>query len=104
MVFPASGPVITWELTEKWLGYAKGAFPDVDVIADLRLALAKIQTGAARKPTAKGMPRFLMGWLGRTNDRQYQSARGSPPRDIRVGHGRAEDANHKHTKTGEVPI
>jgi hypothetical protein len=79
LVFPASGKPDSWALTEEWLSEARIAFPAFDVLADLRVALAKVKTGATRKPTARGMSRFLMGWLGRTNDRgNYQTNKQVP--------------------------
>lgn len=69
LVFPTAGKPETWALTEPWLSEARTAFPRFDVLADLRVALAKLNTGATGKKTARGMPKFLMAWLGRTNDR-----------------------------------
>jgi hypothetical protein len=69
LVFPCTGQVTEWPLTADWLEEARAAFPRFDVLADLRKALAKINTGAVGKKTAKGMSRFLMNWLGSTNDK-----------------------------------
>lgn len=80
MIFPASGAVGEWNLTPEWLVEARAAYPGVDVETELRLALAKIRTGAVRKPTAKGMSRFLMNWLGRSNDRGPSRMNGTPSR------------------------
>jgi hypothetical protein len=82
MAFPASGKTPAWYLTEAWLAEAVAAFPGLDVPADLRIALAKVNTGAVRKPTARGMSRFLMGWLSRSNDRRPPAPTTAPP-DLR---------------------
>lgn len=80
LTFPASGKAGTWGMAQHWLDEAVTAFPGVDVMAEMRLALAKINNGACRKPTARGMSRFLMGWLGRANDRGPPGQRSGPYR------------------------
>jgi len=83
LVFPCSGEPDSWPLTRKFLDAAANAYRQVYVLAEFTKAHAKITVGAVPKKTARGMPRFLMLWIGRTNDNQRgqpfaQSARGSP--------------------------
>lgn len=100
LVFECAGKVRSWDLTADQIAGWVPLYPGLQVEVECRKALAWLQVNP--KKTAGGMPKFLVGWLNRTNDRP--AARGSPPRDIRVGHGRAEDVAHLHTKTGEIKL
>ncbi len=106
MIFPASGKggKLTWALTQTWLDNATEAFPDVDVLAEMRIALAKVNTGACRKPTVVGMSRFLMAWLGRTNDRGARKQNGSAPPARDVTRGWGAPAEHGKHPRGELKL
>lgn len=69
ITYPAQGKRSTWVLTEAHLAKLQAAYPGLDVLAEARKALAKVETGACRQPTAKGYPRFLASWLDRSVDR-----------------------------------
>jgi len=63
--FPVVRPVSTWTLTPEQVAAWVTAFPRLDVPGECRHALAWI---CANKPkTARGMARFLVGWLNRAN-------------------------------------
>lgn len=66
LTFPTngSGPP-TWDLTEAQVSTWKGLYA-IDVEAECRKALAWVNANG--KKTARGMPKFLVGWLNRTND------------------------------------
>lgn len=82
LVFPAVGKEKTWELTEALLAEWREAYPHLDVLAECRKALAWVHADPGRTKTAKGMPRFLVGWLGRAQDRgagRTLAPKASPP-------------------------
>lgn len=66
--YPVGQPLVD-ELSE--------AFPDLDVLAEWRRALAWVNGESRNRKTAKGMRRFLTGWLNRAQDRGG-GPRGSP--------------------------
>ena len=65
--FPTNGEPPNWDLTPEQVGIWTGLYPGIEVESECRKALAWIL--ANRKKTAKGMPRFLNGWLSKSNDR-----------------------------------
>lgn len=68
--FPVVGPDgPTWGLTEAHIAEWSGLFPTLDVGQDARHALAWVLADLGRRKTARGMPRFLVGWFTRTVDR-----------------------------------
>ena len=66
-MFPVVGKSQTWGLTESLAAELAAAYPDVDVVAEARKALAWVTTNTRK--TARGMPRFLNGWMGRAQNR-----------------------------------
>lgn len=70
LVFPCNGKVKEWGLTQAQVNEWSALFVGVDVLDQCRRALAWVK--AKGKKTAKGMPKFLVGWLGRSNDRGGQ--------------------------------
>jgi hypothetical protein len=65
--FPVSGAPRIWVLTIAQIEEWQTVYPDIDVKAEARKALAWIK--ANRQKTARGMPKFLVSWLGKaTND------------------------------------
>lgn len=75
LTFPTDGNPKSWDLTEAVVAELAAAYPSLDVLAEARKALAWVQADASRKKTARGMRRFLTGWLGRAQD----SGRGRKP-------------------------
>ncbi len=67
--FPCDGAVKTWHLTQAALDQLKFAHPSLDVLGECRKALLWVSSDSGRKKTAKGMLRFLAGWMGRAQDR-----------------------------------
>lgn len=78
LVFPAIGPVNEWALLEAQVAEWAALFPGLDVRGECRKALAWIRAASGRRKTARGMARFLVGWLtravdsGRGGQRQHQ--------------------------------
>lgn len=54
-----------WTLSADRLGQYRDTFPGLDLDAELRKARLWLIDNADRRKTAKGMPRFLSGWLTR---------------------------------------
>lgn len=69
LTFPTVGKTKDWHLDQAKLTELGAAFPLVDVLAECRKALAWMQASPARRKTARGMGRFLFGWLSRCVDR-----------------------------------
>jgi len=79
MDFPVVGPAgPTWTLERKQLAEWQALYPNLDVEAEMRKALAWVQVN--HRKTARGMPRFLVSWLNRATDRR-QSDRRQEPRE-----------------------
>lgn len=74
MVFPTVGKSRAWELTQSRVDTLHEAYPDLDIVAECRKALAWIDANPSKKKTPNGMPRFLQGWM----DRNQNRGRGSP--------------------------
>lgn len=68
ITFPCNGKPKNWNLTQTQIDEWAGLYPGVDILAESRKALAWIKANTPK--TSKGMPKFLVGWFGRTNDRQ----------------------------------
>lgn len=54
-----------WYLPQVKLDEYTGVFPNLDVEAELRKAAQWLNDNPSRRKTARGMTRFLGGWLGR---------------------------------------
>lgn len=67
LTFPCVGKQAEWPLTQAQVDAWAALYPGTDVLAEARKALAWVQ--ANQRKTAGGMPKFLVGWLGRSNDR-----------------------------------
>lgn len=69
LVFPTVGVQgHEWRLTRTQISAWAELYPSVDVEAETRKALAWVHAHPDRRKTAKGMPKFLVGWLSRAND------------------------------------
>ena len=64
----------TWPLTERQVETWQEAYPGLDVLPECRQALAWLEANPTRRKTAKGMARFLVGWLNRAQDRGGRAA------------------------------
>lgn len=65
LVFPTSGTIRQWRLTQYQVSRWVELFPGVEVLAECRKALAWVEATPSKRKTVGGMPRFLAGWLGR---------------------------------------
>ena len=93
LVFPTAGNPKAWVLTHEQIGRWQEGFAGVDVSAECRKALMWVQASPERKKTVKGMPRFLVAWLGRTNDSTRQPIKPTTrPRTLGPAYGESWDA------------
>lgn len=67
--FPCDGKPGTWALVESQLAQWRALYPSLDVDAECRKAYAWVLSDAANRKTSRGMPRFLVGWLNRNQNR-----------------------------------
>lgn len=69
----------TWPLTRQFLDEHQDLYPNLDVLAVCRRALAWIKAKPERRKTAKGMPAFLVNWLNGDSNRGRGGAAGADP-------------------------
>ncbi len=77
LTFPVVGSkaLMTWALTQEQVTAWAALYPNLDVLSECRKAAAWIGAHPDRRKTARGMPKFLVGWLNRAVD----SLRGAGP-------------------------
>ncbi len=63
LLYPCSGPIKEWTLTEAQVEEWQRLYPAVDVMQACRSALAWVNANHCK--TAKGMTRFLQNWIER---------------------------------------
>lgn len=69
LAFPCDGTPSAWGLVESQLAQWRDLYPSLDVDTECRSALAWVLADSTRRKTARGMPRFLVGWLSRSQNR-----------------------------------
>lgn len=69
LVFPVSGNDKDWLLSEAFLEEQRPLYPGVDVLIEFKKALQWLKANPTRKKTARGMPKFLIGWLERSQNK-----------------------------------
>lgn len=69
MEFPCKGKPDRWPLPEKKITEWQESFPGVDVKGECRKARQWLKDNPTRGKTAKGMTRFLYGWLERCQNK-----------------------------------
>lgn len=80
LIFPCVGQQDVWPLPESLLNRLRELYPTIDPLAECKLALGKIETGAVTKKTARGMARFLFAWMDRSSNRKLSNAGGNERR------------------------
>jgi hypothetical protein len=77
--FPCAGEPCWFQLRRSQVSAWAALYVGLDIEAECRKAAAWIDADTKRRKTAKGMKRFLVGWLGRATDRGGNgSVRGRP--------------------------
>lgn len=80
LTFPCNGEPSSWDLTQSQIDEWSSLFPQLDILAESRNALAWVK--AKTPKTARGMPKYLVSWFGRSNDRR--TGRTAPPRQAQT--------------------
>lgn len=57
-----------WLVPDEMFDQLRDAFPSLDVAAEVHEAALWCETNPGKRKTAAGMPRFLSGWMARTNN------------------------------------
>lgn len=107
LVFPVTGGLDLWALSDLALVEMVRAYPHLDVPAELEKAAAWLSANPKRQKTGGGMPRFLVNWLNRADrDRASRSpqARNGTPVSAGMGwfdecktlHGGACEGQYQH--------
>jgi len=77
LVFQTSGVgPRSWDLSQRRIDQWSKAYPGLDILGECRKALAWLEANGFR--TARGMPRFLVGWFNRAVD-SGRTGRGRKP-------------------------
>jgi hypothetical protein len=74
LTFPTAGAPNTWSLTQSFIDELSRLYPNVQVTAEADKALMKITRKIVPLKTAKGMPKFLTGWMDRTQNSARSTA------------------------------
>jgi cell division protein FtsN len=87
LVFPVVGDpkVPQWPLTAAQVAEWSAAYPGVDVLAESRKALAWVVANPSKRKTARGMPKFLLSWIARSNNSCTAARRTVPPQPPTAG-------------------
>lgn len=68
LLYPTVGDETGWRLRQAQVDEWATAYPNVDVMAECRRALAWVKANPGRRKTARGMPKFINAWLARSVD------------------------------------
>lgn len=70
LVFPVDGTKgVEWEFRESLLEEFRQCYPSLDVLQQVRSALAWVKANPSKKKTPDGMRRFLTNWLNKSQSR-----------------------------------
>ena len=79
LVFPIVGKgEKTWDLTQQLVDSFGEAFPDLDVMAELRESLSWCNCNKQKRKTVHGMPKFLNTWLSTSQNRGHGGGQAKP--------------------------
>jgi len=91
LVFPAKGEPKQWHLTPAKLAEWQGTFPDLDVLSTCRKALQWLRDNPEHGKTAKGMMKYIGGFLGREQNDPRSALRRNTSRSKGNGNGKAHE-------------
>lgn len=83
LTFPTDGAKAFFLLTAAQLDEWQATYPKVDVAGECRRALAWIHANPTKRKTAAGMPKFLVGWLNKSQ--RDADSRPAPKRPRSLG-------------------
>lgn len=75
--FPCDGEPRAWQLRRSKVLEWSECYPALDILAECRRALQWIRDDPSRRKTARGMTKFLGGWLGKSQN-QGAGRNGAP--------------------------
>jgi hypothetical protein len=82
-----------WHLSQGKLDEYKRTFPNLDIEFELRKAAQWLNDNPHRRKTARGMPKFLGGWLGRTRQNPGQNHPDQICQDLTTHEATEEEAD-----------
>lgn len=89
LVFPCDGDPDHWDLTQSQVDHWKELFPNRDIIGDCRAALAWVEANPSKRKTAGGMPKTLVAWFSRAQNRGQSNGQlglpGNPKKQANYG-------------------
>ena len=65
LTYPCGGKTLSWPLTQEQIDTWTALYPSTDVLGECRKALAWLDADPTRSKTARGMAKFIVGWLNR---------------------------------------
>ena len=68
--YPCQGKGVVWALIQPQIDTWANVLPSTDVLGECRKAHAWLEANFNRRKTARGMPKFLFGWLNRATPQQ----------------------------------
>jgi len=74
--FKTDGGEDHWDLDQSQVDAWVDLYPGINVLAECRKSFAWIEANPTRRKTAKGMPRFIVNWLGRATNTPRSGSRG----------------------------
>lgn len=80
-----------WHLTAAMIKDYEDTFVDMDVIHEANAARLWCNANPAKRKTKGGMPKFLNGWLSRSNDKGQYRKRGEPKPEGELRNATVED-------------
>lgn len=69
LTFPTDGATDSWDFRESLLAEYRDCYPHMDVMQQVRMALAWIKANPSKRKTAVGMRGFLTRWLNKAQNR-----------------------------------
>lgn len=103
--FPTVGSGgLVWALSEAQVADWMRLFPGLDVRQEARKALAWVIANPGRRKTAGGMPRFLVIWLTKSNDRGGSRVETVPPATPDDRQMQRNSARYKGNNGTPVPM
>ena len=73
IIFVCRGRPKSWKLTNAFLTKAKGIYPNIDLITEIKVAKVWTESEDHHRKTSKGMESFLLNWFGRCTPSKPQA-------------------------------
>lgn len=95
LTYPTRGKTKTWDLTEPVVAEMQELYDGIDVLAECKRALAWVKANPDKRKTARGMRRFLNGWIDRSVNRGNASRSRGANNDRPVDRGFEVPVSHQ---------